>query len=578
MIYLRFLALWTLLPVAAFGSGSLTVSPNFASVHLGATQQFKATLTGSTSSISWDVNGVPGGNLSVGTITSAGLYTAPTKVPATTTVSVTALAKGEEPVSIPVAITNGLSFYVSPLGKDSYPGTLTQPWHSLQHAAQMALPGDTVYVRKGTYSESVNLPRSGSANAGSIVFQSYPGEVATIDGSKVPCCGDSIQGLVNLLADNSYIILEGFQLQNYFSNNASNEPAAIYISGSGSYIQILNNSIHGIAESAGPSGNAHGITVLGTSTTPIGNLTISGNQVYGLATGNSETISLDGNVNGFTITGNVVHDTNNIGIDATGFYPVGPTGHDQAQHGLIAANTVYNISSIHNPAYNGYGADGIYCDGCTQVVIERNLVYNCDLNIEIASENPTHVASYVTVRNNVVYGANLAGISIGGYAANVGGSDHVSVVNNTLFNNNRLNQGGEFQIQFHATNNLFENNIIFAGGQGVLWNGMNNSTTNPVLADHNLYYTTVLPRWWFQGKGYSTLSSFQAGSGQDKHSQFVNPGLISSGVLYNFDLTPSSPARAAGNVSLGSAIYGAVDFAGNPRTLNRTINAGAYQQ
>ena len=59
-------------------------------------------------------------------------------------------------------------------------------------------------------------------------------------------------------------------------------------------------------------------------------------------------------------------------------------------------------------------------------------------------------------------------VSIEGYSNTVGGSDHVVIVNNTLYNNNTKNQGAEFQIQYHSGNasgNIFENNIVYAGSQ-----------------------------------------------------------------------------------------------------------------
>jgi hypothetical protein len=36
-----------------------------------------------------------------------------------------------------------------------HPGTLQQPWLTIQHAANVATPGSTVYVRTGTYEERV---------------------------------------------------------------------------------------------------------------------------------------------------------------------------------------------------------------------------------------------------------------------------------------------------------------------------------------------------------------------------------------------------------------------------------------
>src|SRR5207302_11185910 len=63
--------------VAATPAG-VAISPATAVLMTGATQQFTATVSGQANpTITWSVDGVTGGNSSSGTITSAGLYTAP---------------------------------------------------------------------------------------------------------------------------------------------------------------------------------------------------------------------------------------------------------------------------------------------------------------------------------------------------------------------------------------------------------------------------------------------------------------------------------------------------------------------
>ncbi|HSY12375.1 MAG TPA: hypothetical protein VK976_09315 [Verrucomicrobiae bacterium] len=70
-------------PGGSGGSGgsttvSIAISPTTATVNSGATQQFQATITGSTNTgVTWQVNQVTGGNAQNGTISSSGLYTAP---------------------------------------------------------------------------------------------------------------------------------------------------------------------------------------------------------------------------------------------------------------------------------------------------------------------------------------------------------------------------------------------------------------------------------------------------------------------------------------------------------------------
>jgi len=61
---------------------SVAVTPSTATLTVNGTQQFSATVTGSTSqTVNWSVNGAPGGNTTVGLIDSTGFYRAPAAVP-----------------------------------------------------------------------------------------------------------------------------------------------------------------------------------------------------------------------------------------------------------------------------------------------------------------------------------------------------------------------------------------------------------------------------------------------------------------------------------------------------------------
>ncbi len=72
-------------------SVTVSISPSSATLAPATTRSFAATVTGSTNTaVTWSVNGVTGGNATVGTITSAGLYTAPVAVPNPATVTVRA--------------------------------------------------------------------------------------------------------------------------------------------------------------------------------------------------------------------------------------------------------------------------------------------------------------------------------------------------------------------------------------------------------------------------------------------------------------------------------------------------------
>src|SRR5438309_1132899 len=77
-------------------SVSVTISPTAATVAVGGTQPFTAMVQNtSNTAVTWQVNGMTGGNATVGTISSSGLYTAPGVVPNPATVTVTAVSQAD---------------------------------------------------------------------------------------------------------------------------------------------------------------------------------------------------------------------------------------------------------------------------------------------------------------------------------------------------------------------------------------------------------------------------------------------------------------------------------------------------
>ena len=63
-----------------------------AQTRIGGTAQFTATVTGGTSTaVTWQVNGVTGGSAATGTISASGLYTAPSTLPSPNTVTIAAV-------------------------------------------------------------------------------------------------------------------------------------------------------------------------------------------------------------------------------------------------------------------------------------------------------------------------------------------------------------------------------------------------------------------------------------------------------------------------------------------------------
>jgi hypothetical protein len=500
-------------------------------------------------------------------------------------------------------------YYVAKTGSDSNNGSKRAPWLTIGHAALEAHAGSTVYVEAGTYSESDLFANSGTASS-PIIFDGQG--VAIVDGTDVDCCtlpnfasGNNFlccntQGLFMIGAARgvNYLTITGFTVQNYKTASANKVPVGVLIMGGGTGINLINNTVQNIQTTAGKNGNAYGIGVFGISATPL-SVTVSGNTVTGCLTGESETTTFNGNVQNFVVSNNTIYDNDNIGMDAIGFEKVGPAGFDQARNGDVYGNLIYNNSAKDNPGEGRqYDEDGLYCDGCTQVVFERNTLYGNDLNIEATSETAGEVGSDVIIRNNLAYAANSAGISVGGYAKKgTGGSTDITIVNNSLYDDDTRKTGsGEFQIQYRATGIVFENNVVFAGPQGLFINGF--VPGSGVTADYNDYFTDSSKKTFkLNGKTYASFDAYQTATGQDEHSVFANPHYITRTTCTStvesgpptpltrcsptpdFDIPVESPAENTGNAALGTADFGAVDFNGNPRVnANGQINIGAFEQ
>jgi uncharacterized protein (TIGR03437 family) len=75
-------------------------------------------------------------------------------------------------------------YYVSPSGSNSSPGTLSQPFQTIQKAASVMVAGDTAFIRAGIYRETVTPANSGTQNA-PITYMPYNGESVTVSGADV---------------------------------------------------------------------------------------------------------------------------------------------------------------------------------------------------------------------------------------------------------------------------------------------------------------------------------------------------------------------------------------------------------
>ncbi|MFZ0773991.1 MAG: right-handed parallel beta-helix repeat-containing protein [Candidatus Sulfotelmatobacter sp.] len=544
--------------------------------------------------------------------------TTPTHLTATATFNIT------------TAVSTNTNFYVSTSGSNSNNGSSGSPWATIAYAVTKAGPGITINVAPGTYNETADIAinTGGSASGGYFILKSTTPGGAIINGGSVAIGTTGYAyGLVQIGSGTNnigYVTVDGFEVTNFKTGTSTKTntlvPAGIAVQGSGTNIQIVNNNINNIwnqGKATNHTGNcpngspeAFGLVVAGTSgTTALTNISIIGNTLSNMMTGCSETMELDGNINGFIIANNLVHNNSNIGIAALGGECVASgvtctdgydgAANDQSRNGEIYGNTVYenpskgtgttpNVAAASNPyGSKCYCADGIYLDGSASNIVEQNTVYLVDLGIEVTGEGAAQNTTNNIVRDNLFFYNTAVGISIGGQGTS-GGSSNSTIINNTTWDNGNNANGaiGEFATGTDLTGtNIVENNIFYASSvTGTLVDAV---TTSTVTLNYNLYYAPSSSENWIWGsKTYTTFSTYQLGSKQEANSQYADPMFVNINAtppttLPNLNVQAGSPALAKGTILSPISIVGPFDVTGvTPRILvpNDTIDVGAYEQ
>jgi len=123
------------------------------------------------------------------------------------------------------------NYYVATNGKDSNPGTFSQPWATWQKAftSTSVQPGDTVFFRGGVYPATVKNglgiqgTRSGTQNLW-IVYMNYPGEDPILDCGNLVKSDIQYEGLRNygITISKDFVKIKGLTVRNvkqYYNRN-----------------------------------------------------------------------------------------------------------------------------------------------------------------------------------------------------------------------------------------------------------------------------------------------------------------------------------------------------------------------
>jgi len=351
------------------------------------------------------------------------------------------------------------TYYVATTGSDTDPGSLTQPWRTIQKAANSVAAGDTVYIRGGTYIGRVILATSGTPSA-RITFRNYQTETAILDGAGISLGNtDALFQIDN----RSYITVTGLEIRN------STHTGIRATTGTNLIIEnviVHDSGEHGIAfyNNSVPSNSiVRGCRVYNTSQSGIllwnnngGYYLIENNEVYNW-TGNGNYDGIQGIDTPYVVVkNNTVHDGGPIaGADYIDMGGDQTLPSSNAHHIVYDGNTIYRGSG----AANSVKLD----DRPRRSIIRKNTIYGIQLTFY---EQPD--AQVVVYNNSLVQSS--------GYAVQLWNAETTSNWGGLAFKNNIFAFAGLMLLQ-HTPNLIdgsyanikMNNNVYRFSGGGIEW-------------------------------------------------------------------------------------------------------------
>lgn len=315
------------------------------------------------------------------------------------------------------------TFYVSKTGHNADPGTLTKPFKTIAYGSQKLRAGDTLYIRAGTYAESMNHDerefRFTNGRAGAYTrYIAYRGEQVII----MP----NSNGLAIVPETAAYIEIRGFIFD---GTNASGGGVILQANTDFSvhahHVRIINNDIRNSDRSALQA---------------VGNNEIIGNRLHG-----AYSYGCYCNGDGGLFERNIIYGNGGYGLHLY-------NEHNFARNWVIRNNTFYNNGSgFHHSDAQGRPRRGPWQETAAVILTRgaNNQFYN-----NLLYSNPhggVRVwgnADNALIANNTIYGNGDYGIKVDGAI-----NENNRIVNNVLWKNSGP------QIQDLGTGTVIQNNL-----------------------------------------------------------------------------------------------------------------------
>ena len=418
--------------------------------------------------------------------------------------------------------TNATNYYVSSAsGNNGFSGlSLSSPKQTIQAAADLTVPGDTVFIMNGTYNSTSGpvltlLPANSGAQTQYITYKAYPGHKP-----KITASGDVWNAI---LINGSYIIIDSLELQ---GNNAN-------LTLTGAMAAYDDRLAGGTDWTRYAAYNTNGITIGGSNESQFPHHVIIRHcRVHDFPGGGIETAKTDY----ITIENNVVYNNAWYMMYAGSGISLFHSWNSDSE--IKTKNFIRNNICYNNKTQVPWISTNKMSDG-NGIIIDDNK------NTQDPTAGPAYIGR-TRVENNISY--NNGGSGIHAYSCK-----SVDLVNNTAYNNGLVVDYAE--IFANACNDVnILNNIMFAKNSGSC--NSNYSNIN-VIYDYNICYNGAV-------------------AVQGAHDKFADPlfqFISTDPALSIFYLKSTSPAIDAGT----SAIYSRLDIIGTSRPKGAGVDCGAYE-
>ena len=528
--------------IAACGSGGTTPMPTPAptpatyvltvnsatpasGVAITVTPNDKNNLNNGSTSFARTYNAGTNVTLTAPATTGSGTFSSWTGCTTATTVTCKVTLAASTTVTVNYATTTGNTYYVSGTGSDSANGlTIATAFQTLQHAAGVTQPGDTVYVMNGTYTNScstcdvldITIPGTPS---GWITYKAYPGQTPTI----------SFNGWEGVFFEPTaaFIEVNGFTI---IGNNANVTLAA-------ALAQSTTNP--------DPAFNGNCIAAdgrQGTATVRPNHLRILNNMISecgggGVGTAWSDYVTISGN----TIFNSAWYSI--YGASAISTWENWNSDSSTAYKMIITGNRIF-ANQQEVPTYEA----GVILDGEAIIVDStRNSAYNS------TSDPLPPYTGRTLIANNVIY-------NNGSSAIEVFESDHVDVVNNSSYGDVFVPiESGRGEMDLNQTSDVNVINNIFYSITGQNPVASVPKTTSSVTLNYNLYYN-----------GTNAGDVANGPNDLTGNPLYVDPA-DSNPLNVLLTVSPTSHAAGTGTPYLAPR----TDYAGSPRPGPNGIARGA---